>query len=275
MAIYRLLRLVNLLLLAMPLGVTAQRSVIWQERPGTWSLHVGIGPSRYLGDLNEPLDLAQLRLGFATSAAVTYCVTDQLAIRGDLQLYYIRGAQRGTRLAHNNLAFHSTNPDLSVGIQYSIWHSKHRTYAVIPYGIAGIGVTYMTPKAVYQGISYSLAPLQTEGIAYNRLPLIVRYGIGLPLIKSDRFKGSLEGTYTHVASDYLDDVSTQYVDRTSMPFPAVVLSDRSPEIGNLPNAPGAKRGNPARNDGYLTLSARLVFIIMTPLQRNYRRMFGG
>jgi hypothetical protein len=269
----RLLLLIQLSVLLTLSSAVAQRSVIWKEKPGTWSLNVGLGPSRYLGDLNERFDFAHLRLGLALSGAATYRVTDQLALRGDIGLYYIRGSHKDTYLSFNNLSFHSVNPDIALGFQYDIWRSDNNNYAVVPYAIAGIGLTYMTPKADYKGTTYSLAPLHTEGVAYNRLPIILRYGIGLPLFSTERFKGNLEGIYTHVSSDYLDDVSTRYIDRTGMPTIAASLSDRAPEVGTPPNVVGAKRGNPKRNDGYLTLSGRLIFIIITPSQRNYRRMF--
>ena len=55
---------------------SAQRSVIWQERSGTWSINAGVGPSRYLGDLTEGLNLAYLRAGVATSVAATCRLTD-------------------------------------------------------------------------------------------------------------------------------------------------------------------------------------------------------
>jgi hypothetical protein len=268
-----LLLLIQLSVLLTLSSAVAQRSVIWKEKPGTWSLNVGTGPARYLGDLNERFDFAHLRLGLALSAAATYRVTNQLALRGDVGLYYIRGSHKDTYRSFNNLSFHSVNPELVVGFQYDIWRSDNNNYAVVPYAIAGAGLTYMTPRADYKGISYSLAPLHTEGVAYNRLPLVLRYGIGLPLFNTDRFKGNLEGVYTHVMSDYLDDVSTRYIDRSSMPTIAASLADRAPEIGMPPNPAGATRGNPRRNDGYLTLSARLVFIFITPSQRNYRRMF--
>lgn len=253
--------------------VRAQRSVIWQEKPGTWSLNVGVGLSRYLGDLNERFDLAHLRLGLAMSAAVTYRLTDQLALRADAQVYSVRGSHQNTHLAPNNLSFRSVNPDLSVGVQYDVWPSQDRNHTIIPYGIVGIGLTYMTPKATYRGNSYSLALLHTEGVAYNRLPLIARYGIGIPIVSTNRLKGSVEGLYTHVMSDYLDDVSTVYPNQNGLTPVAASLSDRGPEVGTAPSPAGARRGNAKRNDGYLILSARLVYVLITPLQRNYRRQF--
>jgi len=275
MIAFRTALLIGVCTLALGTTVTAQRSVIWQEKPGTWSVNAGLGATRYLGDLEERFNLAHLQLGVAIGGAVTYRKTDQLALRADVQLYYIRGAHEHTYLAFNNLSFRSLNPDVSVGVQYDFWSSKNKNYAVVPYAIAGVGLTYMTPRAKYRGNTYSLAPLRTEGIAYNRLPIIMRYGVGVPVFSTERFKGTIEGVYTHVFSDYLDDVSTRYVDRSGMTPLAAALSDRAPEVGTAPNAPGAKRGNSKRNDGYLTLSARVVFIIITPQQRLYRRMFGG
>jgi hypothetical protein len=235
----------------------------------------GLGATRYLGDLNERFNLAHLQTGIAFGGAVMYRKTDQLALRADIQLYYVRGTHQNTYLAYNNLSFRSLNPDLSIGVQYDFWSSKNKNYAIVPYAIGGVGLTYMTPKAKYRGSTYSLAPLRTEGIAYNRLPVIIRYGVGVPLFSTERFKGNIEGIYTHVFSDYLDDVSTRYADRRSMSPLAASLSDRAPEIGTSPNPTGAKRGNSKRNDGYMTLSAKVVFILITPQQRLYRRMFGG
>jgi len=260
-------------LIVAPASVSAQRSVIWQEKPGTWSLNAGVSASRYLGDLAENFNPAHLQIGAAMSAAVTYRLTDQLALRSDVQVYYVRGTHENTYLAYNNLSFYGINPDFSVGFQYDFWPSQDRNHTIIPYGIAGVGLTYITPKTTYKGTAHSLAPLHTEGIAYNRLPIILRYGIGVPLFSSYRMRGNIEGIYTHVLSDYLDDVSTVYADRSGMTPVAAILSDRAPEVGTAPNPAGAKRGNHKRNDGYLTLSARVVYLITTLRQHNYRRQF--
>lgn len=273
MGIGRLFLVAGFCWLTTPLDAAAQRSVIWQEKPGTWSVNVGVGASRYFGDLMEGFSPAHLQIGVAMSAAITYRLTDQLALRGEVQLYSIRGTHQNTHIAYNNLSFHSTNPDLSVGVQYDFWPSQDQNHLIILYGIAGIGLTYLTPKADYEGTAYSLAPLRTEGVTYNRLPLMLRYGIGVPLSSTYRLKVTIEGVYTHVRSDYLDDVSTVYPDRSGMTPIGAALSDRAPEVGTVPNPTGAQRGNDKRNDGYLTLSARLIYTISTPRQRNYRRQF--
>ncbi|QKZ15618.1 hypothetical protein HU175_00960 [Spirosoma sp. KUDC1026] len=253
----------------------AQRSEIWREKPGTWLLNAGLGTTHYTGDMSQWGDLSHLRLGAALSVAAAYRLSRQLSFRAETQVYYVRGSQRGTELSYNNLSFFSINPELWAGMQVDFWPVDDRHKASIPYALAGVGLTYMTPQTTYKEQSYSLAPLHTEGVDYSRLPLIVRYGLGVPVLATDRFKLHLEGTYTHVLSDYLDDVSTIYPDRSTMSPVAAALSDRRAEIGLEPNKVGEQRGNSDRNDGYFILSARFIFVLMTPNQRNYRRMFGG
>ncbi|GAB3559624.1 hypothetical protein GCM10027577_52390 [Spirosoma fluminis] len=263
-----------MLWLALSIDGVAQRSEIWREKPGTWLLNVGTGPTHYSGDLTEWGNLGHLQLGIALNAAAAYRFSPQLSFRAEAQVYYIRGSQQNTHLYYNNLSFKSINPDLWVGLQWDFWRADNRNHVIIPYALAGVGLTYLTPKASYKGRTYSLAPMQTEGVAYNRLPPIIRYGVGVPVLATERFKFHLEATYTHVMSDYVDDVSTVYPDRSRMEPLAAALSDRRAEIGQKPSFAGEQRGNSARNDGYFTVSGRLIFVISTPSQRNYRRMFG-
>lgn len=271
----RLFVLIALLRFLKPVPASAQRSVIWQEKPGTWLLNAGVGTTNYTGDLSEWGSLAHLQLGAALSASVGYRYSPHLTLRAEGQIYYLRGTQQNTHLAYNNLSFRSVNPDIWAGVQWDFWRADNRNHVIIPYALAGIGLTYLTPLATYQGKLHSLAPLRTEGVAYNRLPPIVRYGLGVPIVTTERFRVCAEATYTHVLSDYVDDVSTVYADRSAMNPLVAALADRRPEIGLTPWPAGTQRGNASRNDGYFILSARVVFVLITPAQRQYRRMFGG
>lgn len=254
--------------------VVAQRSEIWREKPGTWLLNLSVGPTHYAGDLAHFGNLAHLQLGSALNLAVSYRASYQLSYRLEAQLYYIYAQQKYTRNYYNNLSFRSLNPDVWAGVQVDFWRIDDRYRATIPYALAGVGLTYMTPKARYQSETYSLAPLKTEGVGYNRLTGIIRYGVGLPIMATERFRISLEGTYTHVLSDYLDDVSSVYPNYNGMSPLAVALSDRRAELGTTPNRPGQQRGNTGRNDGYFIVSGRLIFVVITPGQRSYRRQRG-
>ncbi|WP_018617561.1 hypothetical protein [Spirosoma luteum] len=257
-----------------PFPGAGQRSEIWREKPGTWLLNGGVGLTHYTGDLSELGNLGHLQLGASVNLAAAYRVSYQLSYRVEAQLYYLYAHQKYTRNYYNNLSFRSLNPDVWAGVQVDFWRVDDRYRAVIPYALAGAGITYIIPKALYEGQTYSLAPLQTEGIHYNRLAGIIRYGLGLPLLTSERLQFHLEGTYTHVLSDYLDDVSSVYPDRSNFNSLATSLSDRRAELGTVANQPGEQRGNTGKNDGYFILAGRLVFILITPGQRSYRRQIG-
>ncbi|WP_288428188.1 hypothetical protein [uncultured Spirosoma sp.] len=254
---------------------TAQKTAIYQEKPRTWLASVSLGTTRYTGDMNEPGNLAHLRLGASLALSGAYRLSNRVVLRAEAQLYYIYGSHKYTRIDYNNLSFHSLNPDVWVGAQVDFWPTDHRTRPRSPYVLAGVGLTYMSPRANYQSKSYDLASLHTEGVDYNRLPLIIRYGVGYPICARDRWKLHVEGTYTHVRSDYLDDLSTVYPDFSQMSPLAAALSDRRSEIGLPPNRPGAKRGNADKNDGYFILSLRAVYVIRTPWDRGYRRQRRG
>lgn len=253
----------------------AQRSEYWRERPGSWLLNTGVGTTRYLGDLNERGNLGHLQLGVSVGVAAAYRFSNRLTFRAETQLYFLRGSQADTYLSYNNLSFRSLNPEVWAGVQFDFWHPEDKNHIIVPYAIAGLGLTYLTPKTTYKGQTYSLAPLRTEGVTYNRLPLILRYGIGVPILAGERFKWQLEGIYTHVMSDYLDDVSTVYPDRSTMLPVAAALSDRRSELGLPLNTAGAKRGNSTKRDGYFILSGRLIWVISTTRQQHYRRSIRG
>lgn len=275
MKVYWLIPFLGVLGSMLPSHVIGQRWMLWRERPGTWLLSGGIGLTRYTGEMNELGDFSHLRLGAALNVGVNYRFSYRVSLRAEAQLYYIYGSHKNTRIDYNNLSFRSLNPDSWVGVQMDLWPVDHRTRYLIPYAFAGPGLTYMSPKATYKGQTYSLAPLHTEGVAYNRLPIIVRYGVGFPIQANERFLLHLEGSYTHVLSDYLDDVSTRYPDRAAMSPVAAALSDRRPEIGGTPNPPGAQRGNGGKNDGYFIVSVRGIYILKTEAQRKYRRSRRG
>lgn len=255
-------------------AVQAQRADLFREGPGTWLLSGAIGTTYYTGDLTEAGNVGHLRLGVLVNIALARRLSDKLSLRAEAQVYYIRGSQKNTHLYYNNLSFFSINPDAWVGVQYDFIPTNHRTLLRIPYALAGAGVTYMSPRARYQGHTYSLAPLHTEGVVYSRWSPIIRYGVGVPLVVSERLKLQLEATYTHVLSDYLDDVSTTYPDFSTLTPIGQALSDRAAEGGYAPNRPGMQRGNHTRRDGYFSMAGRVVWVVGTAQRQRYRRQLG-
>ncbi|MBC8151469.1 MAG: hypothetical protein H7Z72_01020 [Bacteroidetes bacterium] len=241
---------------------------MWQDAPGSWAVSGGMGPTRYAGDLSEDLSLSLLRPGWSVSGGGSYRISNRLTARADARLYYIYGKHEGGRVYYNNLSFYALNPDVWAGLQADLWPITANR-GVIPYVFAGLGMTYLTPKASYRGQSVSLAPLRTEGIIYNRLPGIFTYGVGVPMRLNIRSWLKLEMSYTHVLNDYLDDVSTRYPDFSQLTALGAAVSDRRPELGLPPNRPGDQRGNPPARDGYFIASVRLAYMLSTPARRQY------
>jgi hypothetical protein len=125
----------------------------------------------------------------------------------------------------------------------------------------GIGVYHFNPKAEYKGEMRELRPLGTEGqgvagtgrTQYNLWGLTFPFGFGFKAHVAKWLGLSLEWGLRRASTDYLDDVSTTYVDPFKLyktyGVDAVQMADRSanpPVYANI----NRQRGNPNNNDWY-------------------------
>ncbi len=136
------------------------------------------------------------------------------------------------------------------------------------YIYGGIGGIYYQPKAKYNDEWIKLRTLGTEGQylengtgPYSELDLVVPFGLGykFKLGKSISLVVDLGARKTF--TDYLDDVSTFYVDPTLL---AEANGDLSPILADrsiTANAIGSQRGDPDKNDHYLILGFKLEYIL--------------
>tara|TARA_R110002124_G_scaffold90672_3_gene231133 strand:- start:310 stop:1155 length:846 start_codon:yes stop_codon:yes gene_type:complete len=241
---------------------------------GVYSVTAGIGIAYYMGDLRDAIDMKHLGMGPSLSIGGLYRVTEHFSARGELRFYQVSADQKYSRNADNNLSFRTRNPDINLGIQADLFSFNSQS-PVNPYLFAGVGFTFLNPKASYQGSWYSLAPLTTEGEKYNRLPLVFTGGIGVSAKYSEKLSFGLELCNNFVQSDYLDDVSTFYPNPDVLPSDlARALSDRSPEIGLPARLVGGVRGGPKVKDSYLFLQVRATYLIgnrMRALERKRLR----
>lgn len=144
-----------------------------------------------------------------------------------------------------------------------------------PYLLAGVGYFSFNPQADYNGKWVDLQPLSTEGQGFKEYPDKKVYklqqinfpvGLGIKYEISDLVNLRGEYIYRVTNTDYLDDVSTTYVDPNvySQYFTgaklanAIALSDRqiSPATG-----PGGKRGNPKQKDAYFSFNLKLSIVL--------------
>jgi hypothetical protein len=151
-----------------------------------------------------------------------------------------------------------------------------------PYGVLGLGVFHFNPQGSYHdpntGQTYwvDLQPLHTEGEGFPEYPdrknytltqLNIPMGVGVKYFFSESVNLSFEIIHRKTFTDYIDDVSTTYVDPklfykylspTLAPI-AAAMANKSP----LQNVAGSgygingKRGDPTHNDAYFTAQFKL------------------
>jgi hypothetical protein len=104
-------------------------------------------------------------------------------------------------------------------------------------------------------------------------------GVGIKYFFSENLNISFEIIHRKLFTDYLDDVSTRYIDPSlfykylspSQAAIAVAVSNKSANGYNTPGyGPGAKRGDPGNNDAYFTAGFKVAFRIGGGSQERWR-----
>ncbi|WP_152268243.1 DUF6089 family protein [Agriterribacter humi] len=148
-----------------------------------------------------------------------------------------------------------------------------------PYLVGGIGLFHFDPQACLNGEWISLNELHTEGQGFVEYPERKEYkltqlnfplGAGIKLECSALLNLRLEILHRITRTDYLDDVSTRYIDPSlfqkylspNKASYALQLHNRQKELDPLiVTTPNAIRGNNSRNDSYFTIQCKLSLII--------------
>ena len=146
-----------------------------------------------------------------------------------------------------------------------------------PYGVVGIGLLHFKPQGTdpLTGEWVDLQPLHTEGQGFAEYPGRKEYklsafqytlGAGAKYFFSEKVNLSLELLHRTTNTDYLDDVSTTYVDPQTfyahMSLAQAQLAQRmANKSGTVFGAykPGDKRGTSTNNDAYFSINLKLGF----------------
>lgn len=166
---------------------------------------------------------------------------------------------------NRNLHFKSPIAELAVQVDYfpfreyfgHIYRSNgvvgKRVNHLSPYLFTGIGGFWYNPKAKYNGNWEKLRPLQTEGVEYGSLSIAIPVGLGLKYAIDKQWSIGLEVGLRYTFTDYIDDVSTNYVDKSSESDMVQYLSN--PALNNEGQTnwtePGQQRGSAQANDSYV------------------------
>jgi len=239
-----------------------------------FSAVVFAGASNYQGDLQDKkytFQQAHPAFGFGG----LYEITNNLSAKTNITFAKVSADDKFSSEADiraRNLNFTSLITDIHLGLEYNFLSLyQHR---LTPYIFAGIGVFHFNPYTYDSGQKVYLQPLGTEGEGfydgrkkYALTQVNIPFGGGFKYAINDNVRIGIEVGLRKLFTDYLDDVSTTYVDK------ALLLANYGPEAvklafrGNelnpaLPYPPnGTIRGDPKSKDWYyftlLTVSFRI------------------
>ncbi len=235
-----------------------------------------------LGGINYQGEMQNLSFSFTgmhlhNGFSATYELSDRTSVMGSLVHGYLSGRDRQLKRNSNNqarnLSFNTRIEEFGLQFRVRLLSDQPLT----PYVTSGAAVFNIDPMTVdAAGQTHALYPLSTEGQGLPEYPgqrphrytnLALPMGGGLECHIGPWFRVDLEVLFRKSFTDYIDDVSSFYVD------PAVLLKHRGPKAVELayrgdevPGGPtaypsgGSQRGNRYRMDWYHSVNLRVRVI---------------
>ncbi len=228
------------------------------------------GASYYLGDLNPSRQFAMA--DFAIGGLYRINIDRHKSIR--FSGYYGNVRADDAVIGYNknrNLHFRSKIIEASFQLEINFLPYEPRNIDYnnqTPYLFGGIGGFHFNPQAMCDdGNWHYLQPLGTEGQnidagkePYSLYAASFLFGMGYKINVSEFLRFGVEWGMRRTTTDYLDDVSTVYVDPELFSDEIVAqLADRS--INNRGENAGMMRGNPNRKDWYSFAGVLITFKI--------------
>lgn len=260
---------VLVILITFILSLTAEaQSFYAMKRERKLIVSAGLNTATYYGDLKDNKDVLDARP--SVSLGAMYFFTNRIGARAEFSWLSLSGSDADSDddgKINRNLSFTSSSYEVAVTGIVNLLPQGTRFYQRPPvnaYGFVGVGFLYFNPKAELDGKKYALQPLRTEGVAYSRTTLVIPYGIGGRFQVNPFFNVCVEFGWRKTFTDYIDDVSTVYLDNESFTDPiAKKLADRRKELD--PNlelmGAGKKRGDPTNDDAYMLLSVKVEYYL--------------
>src|SRR5688572_13609379 len=256
------MRQIIMLLCCLPLATAAQN----------FHFSARLGIANYQGDL-QAKGVTFKQAKFLGSLGAQYDLSEHFTARTYFTLSSLQADdKKGTStMQMRNLNFATKLFEWELGAQYNILSLNNSWFT--PYVFAGVGLYHFKPYTrTADGTKTFLKELSTEGQGivagkkeYKLTQFNIPLGIGATYVISEDIRVGLELGYRKLFTDYLDDVSTDYVDQavllSARGHTAVDLAYRGDEVGAGPY-PTAKtvRGGANEKDGFyymaLTVTVR-------------------
>lgn len=236
------------------------------------NLNLFIGTSNYEGDLQSNF-FTFTQPGLALGAGLSYQLSDRIFVRTGVAIAKVQADdKKNSKVFYRNLNFTSSIQEFNLLAEIYLFNLEETHFS--PYFFGGLAYYHFNPSTKdTAGTKYFLQPLSTEGQGFfeNRQPyslsqFAIPFGGGIKYALTDNIRLGVEVGMRKLFTDYLDDVSTSYVDPnlllTNRGAKALELAFRGGEINNSESYPviNTKRGEPKNMDWYyftgITLSYR-------------------
>lgn len=235
-----------------------------------WEVGGFAGSSGYMGDFNQvnPVKFTDFSIG----AFVKHNFNGYFSAKLAYTYGKIKGADSlssNQQLRNRNLSFFTPLNEVALtgelnffnyqpGISIKRWS---------PFIFAGVALVNYNPKTQYLGDVYELRSLKTEGQQkeYATNALSVPYGVGVKVNFYRSWNLAMELGYRTAFTDYLDDVSGVYADKSSMDNGySRILSDRSGEKNGIYiGSTGSQRGDFRKRDTYMITGFSLSYTFIS------------
>lgn len=268
------------------------------EKPFSFEAGISLGPMNAFTDLGgrrgrgqtgaKDFNIKNTRLYGSLYLATTFrdLVTIRLeATQGgvkanDSLLEHVKGSAIGRYT--RNLSFRSAISEVTLTMELHplvLLGNADPDGAVSPYVLGGLGYFHFNPQAQLNGQWIDLRPLHTEGEGFAEYPerkvyklnqINIPLGVGIRYQLSNALNFRLEYITRKLNTDYLDDVSTTYIDPAlfykylsgTTLTNALILNNRvrpNTPSNTTTARPGGQRGDPKDNDHYFTINFKIGY----------------
>lgn len=232
-----------------------------------WEAGAWMGISHYFGDLNTDFDLS--KPGLAGGLNARYNFNNRLSFMSSFSFARIHESDFDSPNPFEksrNIHFRSNIYDFSSRFEFNFMPYVHGTRDYFtPYFLLGISVFSYNPQAEYEGNWYNLREYGTEGqIAgeeYYTYSAGLIYGAGIKWDINYRVSMNIEINSRLLLTDYLDDVSTVYPNRSEINslHGEIGLKLSNPSTVEGFGAQGTQRGNSRDTDTYMMTAVSFMY----------------
>lgn len=239
----------------------------------TWEIGGSIGGAGYIGDLNpnNPVKISGISGGLFVKRNFDGYLSARLTFS-----YGKFGAADSTsssqQFRDRNLNFTDGVKEISAIGEFNFlkYIPDAGPNKFTPFIYAGIGISGFAPRTNYNGASVDLRELKTEDQQkqYGDNTVVIPYGVGIKYNIGGKFSLAADIGYRYTFTDYLDDVSGVYANKSKLTGTARALSDRSGErTGVYIGSAGTQRGDFKPRDTYFLIGFTISYTFVT--QRCY------